>query len=236
MPPKFAVILPAAGRSTRFGGGQKKPFTLLDGRPVWLRAAEMFADRPDVSQLIVVVSADDEAMFRDRFAGHLHFMEGRIAVGGAERFDSIANAIKLLDPAIEFVAVHDAVRPCVSKSQIDEVFAEAVSSGAAILAVPVADTLKRSTAEFVIEATVPRAGLWRAQTPQAFRRDWLEAAYAKLPALGRPVTDDAELVEAAGFAVKLVAGSDLNLKITTREDLVLAGWILRARAGKGKHE
>jgi 2-C-methyl-D-erythritol 4-phosphate cytidylyltransferase len=225
--PRFAVILPAAGRSSRFQSAEKKVFADLDGRPVWLRSAEWFMSRPDVCQCIVVTAPEDREMFR-RFAA---VSDGKIqlADGGAERFDSVANALALTTSVTDFVAVHDAARPCLTAALIDAVFARAVETGAALLAVPVADTIKRDDGAGRIQATVARQGLWLAQTPQVFRRDWLIDAYARRTAFGVGITDDAQLVEAAGHAVHLVSGSSANLKITTREDLELAEAIWRGR-------
>jgi 2-C-methyl-D-erythritol 4-phosphate cytidylyltransferase len=225
----FAVILPAAGKSSRFRGRDKKPFVLLDGRPVWLRTAELFITRDDVCAVILVVAPEDRELFRTRFAANIAFLDIRIADGGGERFESVANALKLLPPTAEFVAVHDAVRPCVASTLIDAVFAQAAKTGAALAAVPVNDTLKRSSDGVRVEATMPRRGLWLAQTPQAFRRDWLEAAYANRAKLGRDITDDAQLLEAAGHPVSLVTGSATNVKITAPEDLALAEAVLKSR-------
>jgi 2-C-methyl-D-erythritol 4-phosphate cytidylyltransferase len=227
--PRFAVILPAAGQSSRFGGAQKKPFLPLDGRAVWLRAADLFVNRSDVCQCVVVVAREDQQTFRARFGAELSRWDIRVADGGAERFESVANALGLLTAEADFVAVHDAARPCTPPARIDAVFAHAAATGAALLAVPVADTLKRDDGQGRVQATVPRQGLWLAQTPQVFRRDWLAAAYAARHRLGHDVTDDAQLLEATGHPVHLVAGSAANLKITTPDDLVLAEAILRAR-------
>jgi 2-C-methyl-D-erythritol 4-phosphate cytidylyltransferase len=133
-----------------------------------------------------------------------------------------------VSPAVEFIAVHDAVRPCVTTEQIDAVFAAAKQHGAAILAARVTDTLKRVEGQFIRE-TPSREGLWFAQTPQVFRRDVLEAAYARRESLGNAITDDAQLVEAMGLKVAVVEGAATNIKITTRDDLVLAAAILKAR-------
>ena len=221
--PRFAVILPAAGRSTRFGSAEKKVFAPLDGRAVWLRSAELFVARPDVCQCIVVTAPDDRPLFRTA--------DGRIqfADGGAERFESVANALAMITGEAEFIAVHDAARPCLTPDLIDAVFACAAETGAAMLAVPVADTVKRDDGNGRVQETVSRRGLWLAQTPQVFRRDWLLDAYARRVALGAGITDDAQLVEAAGHAIHLVRGSATNLKITTPEDLSLAEAILWAR-------
>ena len=226
---KFAVIFPAGGRSARFSGKEKKPFTNLDGRAVWLRSVEMFVTRDDVCQCIVVIAPDDQEFFRTRFGANLAFMSVKIATGGTERFESVSNALALLEPDAEFVAIHDAVRPCVTEEHISAVFQKAEETGAAILGVPVADTLKRVDAAGKIEATPSRQGLWQAQTPQVFRRDWLVAAYAQRETLKSSITDDAQLVEAAGHDVVVVQGSPMNIKITTKADIYLAEAILKAR-------
>jgi 2-C-methyl-D-erythritol 4-phosphate cytidylyltransferase len=227
--PKFCVILPAAGQSSRFKDKEKKPFTNLDGRAVWLRSAELFITRDDVSQCLIVVAPDDEEMFRRRYTANLAFMNVKIVTGGKERFDSVANALAKVAEDVDFIAVHDAVRPCVQNEQVDTVFAAAIKHGAALLALPVTDTLKKADAKLKVEATVPRANLWLAQTPQVFRKDWLLAAYAERAKLGQGITDDAQLVEAAGHPVYLVEGQATNIKITTRADLMLAEAILKSR-------
>jgi 2-C-methyl-D-erythritol 4-phosphate cytidylyltransferase len=224
--PSFAVIFPAAGKSSRFHGKEKKPFTNLDGRAIWLRSVEQFITRPDVAQCIIVIAPDDQEMFRRRFGANLAFMNVQIANGGAERFESVANALALVKPEVEFIAVHDAVRPCVTESLINDVFGKAEKTGAAMLAVPVSDTLKQVENK-VIKGTAPRAGLWAAQTPQVFRRDWLQAAYDERAKLGKDITDDAQLLEAAGHSVHVVEGAATNIKVTTKQDLFLAEAILK---------
>jgi 2-C-methyl-D-erythritol 4-phosphate cytidylyltransferase len=224
----FAVIFPAAGRSSRFRDQEKKPFVNLDGRAVWLRSVEPFVARADVVQCLIVVGPDDEEMVRRRYGANLAFMNIAIVRGGAERFESVAHALALVRPDVEFVAIHDAVRPCVTEALIEAVFAQARATGAAIPAVAVADTVKQVDARKRITATVSRQGLWLAQTPQAFRRDWLTEAYARRAELGAGITDDAQLVEALGHPVYVVDGEATNLKITTRADLLVAGAVLTA--------
>jgi 2-C-methyl-D-erythritol 4-phosphate cytidylyltransferase len=226
---RFAVILPAAGKSSRFGGEIKKAFLALGHRPVWAHAAALFAERSDVRQVLLVLAAEDREPFEAESGDEVARLGVAIAPGGRERSESVANALALVAPAVEYVAIHDAARPCVTSAEIDRVFATAVATGAALLAVPVADTIKRGDALGRIAATVPRQGLWLAQTPQVFRRDWLAAAYAA--GLDRSLTDDAQLLEAMGHSVHLVPGSPANLKITTPEDFALAEAILRSRAG-----
>ena len=226
---RIAVILPAAGQSSRFRDKEKKVFATLDGRAVWLRSAELFVTRDDVCQCLVVVAPEDMETFKRRYAANLAFLNIQTVEGGKERFDSVAGALAKLKDDAEFVAIHDAARPCVTRELTDAVFARAVKDGAAMLAVPVADTIKQTDGGDIVLATVSRQHLWLAQTPQVFRRDWLLDAYAKRAKLGANVTDDAQLVEAAGHVVRLVTGSTTNLKITTKEDLFLAEAILKSR-------
>ncbi|MCR9119697.1 MAG: 2-C-methyl-D-erythritol 4-phosphate cytidylyltransferase [bacterium] len=224
---KFAVILPAAGKSSRFQDPYyKKPFATLAGRAVWLHAAEKFANRKDVCQTIVVISPDDRETFNDKFGGNTAMMGIDIVAGGAERADSVGNALAVLKDDVEYIAVHDAARPLISELWIDAVFEAAQSSGAAILAAPVAGTLKRVGADSQIEETVSRENLWEAQTPQVFRRDILETAYAQRD--GFVATDEAQLVERTGNPVTVVECSKMNFKITTQDDLRLAELTINA--------
>lgn len=231
--PSVAVIMPAAGQSSRFGGREKKPFASLDGRPVWQRSAELFWNRDEVSKVYLVVSPEDREEFRTRFQHLIAFANAEVVDGGKERFDSVANALARVPESVEFVAVHDAVRPLGTPALIDAVFQEAFRSGAAMLAIPVADTLKRvDPVTNRVTATVARGGLWQAQTPQVFRRDWLVEAYARRAELPGPITDDAQMVEALGHPVAIVPGSPFNFKITTQDDLQLAEAIVKHRIKK----
>jgi 2-C-methyl-D-erythritol 4-phosphate cytidylyltransferase len=226
---QFAVILPAAGGSTRFKDKEKKPFAQLDGRAVWLRSAELFITRPDVCQCLIVVAPADQEVFKRRYGANLAFMNVQVVDGGAERFESVANALAAVKPEAELVAIHDAVRPCLTAGLIDAVFSRAAQTGAALLAVPITDTVKQVDGQNQVRATLPRQGLWLAQTPQVFRRDWLTEAYANRAKAGKEITDDAQLVEAAGHSVAVVTGAASNIKITTKSDLFLAEAILKSQ-------
>src|SRR5579872_2082415 len=125
MSDNFAVIVPAAGKSSRFGGREKKPFVSLDGRPVWLRSAEMFWKRDDVKKVYLVIAPNDREEFRARFGHLLAFANAEVVPGGEERFDSVANALAVIPDSVELVAIHDAVRPLTPHSLIDAVFAAA---------------------------------------------------------------------------------------------------------------
>jgi 2-C-methyl-D-erythritol 4-phosphate cytidylyltransferase len=224
--PNFAVILPAAGQSRRFHDkAYKKPFAPLGGRAVWLHSAERFLNRSDVKQLIVVIAKEDKELFDMKFGANVAILGVQVVFGGAERSDSVQKALEQVKEQNDFIAVHDAARPCVVDRWIDDVFASAERDGAAILATSVQATLKKVDAQKHITATVGREGLWEAQTPQVFRRELLIEAYAKR---GREtVTDDAQLVERLGHKVTVVPCSPLNLKITTRDDLKLAEQVLK---------
>ncbi len=226
---KVAVIIPAAGASSRFGGPQKKPFVSLDGKPLWQRSSELFWNRSDVVKTLLVISPADRDEFRTRFGHLMMFANCELVDGGRERFESVANALALVPEDVELVAVHDAVRPLVNTQQIDAVFRKAAETGAAMLALPVTDTLK-TVDQGTITGTVPREGVWQAQTPQVFRRDWLVEAYAKRTGT---VTDDAQLIEALGHSVCVVPGSAFNFKITTQDDLKLADAVMQSRKKPG---
>jgi 2-C-methyl-D-erythritol 4-phosphate cytidylyltransferase len=223
----FAVILPAAGKSSRFGDQfYKKPFVPLENRPVWMHAAEKFCNRSDVRQTLLVISPEDMEEFQSKFSGNAALMGVQVVQGGADRSDSVAAGLAQIAEDIEYVAVHDAARPCLIGPWIDAVFAEAKKTSAAMLAAPVTATLKRVGPNRTVEATVSRDGLWEAQTPQVFRRELLVEAYARRGT--EPATDDAQLVERLGKPVSIVPCSAMNLKITTKDDLRLATAILRA--------
>jgi 2-C-methyl-D-erythritol 4-phosphate cytidylyltransferase len=217
----FAVILPAAGKSTRFTSHKrKKPFIDLKGRAVWVRAAECFINREDVKQVLLVVSREDLEWVKEKFRPNLAFMNIDIVEGGTERFQSVQNALARVKSDVEFVAVHDAARPLIVKEWVDAIFAAAEKSGAAIPAIPTANTLKRVGADSRILETVSREGLWQAQTPQVFRRQVLLDAFAKRGDLA--ATDEAQLVENTGYPVTAIEGWPMNIKITTFADFKMA--------------
>ncbi len=222
---KFAVILPAAGKSSRFKNPQyKKPFIPLGDRALWLHAAERFVNRGDVCQLILVISPEDRDYFDMRFSSNVVFLGINVVEGGKERADSVEKALAVVKDEADYVCVHDAARPCLASEWIDAVFAAARQHGAAILATPINGTIKRASGGKIVE-TVPREGLWEAQTPQVARKDLLRAAYARRQ--GVAATDDAQLLERMGQTVAIVPGSPLNLKVTTTEDLRLAEQALK---------
>lgn len=222
----MGVIVVAAGRGTRLGGAPKQ-YQLIGGVPMVLRALRPFTAHPDVAQVVLVLPPGDAASPPD----FLQDLGGGLTVvaGGAERSDSVAAGLAALGPACTTVLVHDAARPFVERGVIDAVIGHARAGEGAVAALRVSDTLKQTAPDdaMLIARTVPRDGLWRAQTPQGFPRAVLERAHAAGRARDARATDDATLVEQIGVPVRLVPDSPRNLKITTPEDLALAEQIAR---------
>lgn len=233
--PRFAVILPAAGQSRRFAHQRrKKPFVDLRGRAVWLRSADLFEGREDVVQTLICLAPEDVDWFKETYRADLAFRNIEVVTGGAERADSVQNALSQVRDDVDFVAVHDAARPLLVTAWIDEVFAAAATYGAAIPALPTASTVKRVREGKIVE-TVPREDLWQAQTPQVFQAALLREAFASRD--GFVATDEAQLVERLGHPVHIVRGSPMNFKITTSDDFRMAEavfGVLPQRRGLGK--
>lgn len=230
---RFAVILPAAGNSSRMSGFQrKKPFIELKGRAVWLRTAEHFIGRGDVCQTILVVSPDDMEWFKETFRPNLAFMEIKVVAGGATRAESVRNGISAITEPADFVAVHDAARPLLTPKWIDQIFEAAVTHKAAIPGIKISSTVKKVNSDGSIHSTVDRTHLVQAQTPQVFERNLLQKAFATCRNLGS-ATDEASLVEELGAPVHVVDGWPMNIKITTNEDFRLAELFLNALPKSG---
>ncbi len=228
----IGVVIVAAGKSTRFTQNRnadvlaKKPFAPVGGRAAWLHSAEKFSRREDVAQIILVVAPEDRDVVERVFHDENQAMKIDLADGGAERYESVLNALRQLRPSAKYVAVHDAARPCVRDEEIDAVFKRARETRAAILATQVVGSLKRANQD-VVKEPVSRDNLWEAHTPQVFERAILERAYAVIDR-NAPPTDDSQLVAALGYDVFLVSGKRTNIKITTRDDLELAELYLAA--------
>ena len=222
----FALLLPAAGLGTRMGG--RKALLELAGQPLIAHTLRCFAPfREHLCQTILVAHPDDLEPIETHWGALLResYRVTDVVPGGARRQDSVRAGLACLRPEAELVAIHDAVRPFVSPQAILAAIEAAEATGAAIVATPMKPTVKR-VAEGRIAATVDRRGLWCAQTPQVFRRQLILDAYAAAERDGLDATDDAQLVEHIGRPEAVVPGSDLNIKITTPEDLRLAEAIL----------
>jgi 2-C-methyl-D-erythritol 4-phosphate cytidylyltransferase len=224
--PAIAVIIPAAGSSSRFGGGRNKLLESLSGRPVIARTVATFLARTDVVRIVIPTAM--EGQLRAVLPGDSRI---RYCAGGETRAHSVFNALRQVGPETEWVAVHDGARPLVSQALIDRTLATALKHGAAVPAMPVTLTIKEAAAPLPakVERTVPRERLWAMQTPQIARREELLRAFEKCPIPLSQVTDDVQLVELAGGEVWLVGGEERNLKITTPMDLRVAEmWVEQA--------
>jgi 2-C-methyl-D-erythritol 4-phosphate cytidylyltransferase len=225
---RYRLIMPAAGSGQRFGPRLPKQYMPLAGRTVIECALGPFLADERCVQLIVALAAGDA-----RFAALPVAREPRLhqVTGGARRCDSVLAALEAVAATEdEWVLVHDAARPCVTRAEIDALLdAAAGDAVGALLALPLADTLKRGDALGRVMDTPPREALWRAQTPQAFRLASLRAALHAARAANRTPTDEAQAMEWQGQCPRLVPGSALNLKITEATDLALAATILAQR-------
>jgi 2-C-methyl-D-erythritol 4-phosphate cytidylyltransferase len=231
MPPRLALILPAAGNGTRMGGAIRKPLIELHGLPIICHTLRRFQGLTGLEQVIIVVHKQDlPAVRSDHWLQLKEFGATALIAGGVRRQDSVAEGLAVLRPEVDVVLIHDAVRPFAPRQAIEQSIAAAAEFGAAVVGMPVPDTIKRVEGDVTTE-TVPREALWGAQTPQVFRRDILSRAFLAAQQDGFECTDDAQLVERLGVPVKLVRGSYDNFKITTPDHLRMAEALLEAETG-----
>ena len=219
------ALIVAAGRSNRFGAGLPKQYVVVAGRPLLYHSVAAFARHPGVDAIRVMIHPDDRALCDAALSG-LDLLDP--LAGGETRHESVRLGLESLVPIAPLrVLVHDGARPAVDAGTIDRVLAALDDSPGAIPALPVSDSLKRAEESGCIAASLDRTALWRAQTPQGFQFDDILAAYRAVT--GEDYTDDAGVAEAAGMAVRLVAGSEDNVKVTTAGDLVRVERLLGAR-------
>ncbi len=212
------------------GGPVPKQFLSLGGEPLVIHSLRVLQASAAVDLIILAVpAADIEYCSREIVSRHRFTKVTKVVAGGKERQDSVRQALAAVSPETEIVLVHDAVRPFLTERMIDEVVAAARTHGAAIVALPMRDTVKHVRTDRIIERTVDRTPLWLAQTPQAFRRQWLQDAHQKAQSESIRATDDAFLVEWMGHAVAVVEGSGENIKVTRPEDMIIGEAILTAR-------
>ena len=229
MTSRYFGLVPAAGSGSRFGSEVLKQYSPLAGKPMLYHSVERLLATPEVEIAFVVLAPGDTEFRRHDWSAFGNRL-APLYCGGATRRDSVLNGIiaaaSLVDPN-DWMLVHDAVRPCLGKPELRRLIDEAGGDEVGgILAIPVADTLKRADDEQRIAATEPRDGLWRAQTPQMFRHSMLLRALRE----AEHVTDEASAVEALGYKPKLVEGSTKNMKITFAADLEIAERLLREAA------
>ncbi|WP_439537686.1 2-C-methyl-D-erythritol 4-phosphate cytidylyltransferase [Methyloversatilis sp.] len=226
--PRHIALVPAAGSGSRFGAHLPKQYLPLAGKPLIHHALATLCAHPRIDRVVVVLSPDD-LYWRDHDWSALGPKLMPVHCGGASRAVSVRNGLFELTGWArpdDWVLVHDAARPCLSGALLDTLITGLADDAVGgLLAVPVADTLKRADDHGRVASTVPRAAMWQAQTPQMFRLALLHDALDR----GTDVTDEASAIEAAGLAPKLVASSAGNLKVTWPEDMELAELILRTR-------
>ncbi len=239
--PEFHALVPAAGFGARMGHELPKQYLPLAGKPMIAHALETLCASPDIATVFVVLAPDD-TKFHEYDWSRCGEKLQPLYCGGATRAESVSNGLLAseLEPD-DWVLVHDAARPCLTQAHLAKLIAELRDDPVGgILAVPVADTLKRADARQRIAGTEPREGLWQAQTPQMFRAGLLEQALMRCLAprgeecgcVSQPVggvTDEASAVEALGFSPRLVASESTNFKVTYPQDLLLAELLLKNR-------
>jgi 2-C-methyl-D-erythritol 4-phosphate cytidylyltransferase len=212
-----AVLIPAGGVGTRLGRRTPKQFLRVAGAVILTRTLSHFLRHPAVRTVVVAAPAEHLERTR-RLVGGGRGRHVKVVAGGLSRQESVWNALQAAPGDVELVLVHDAVRPFIDRRLIDAVLAAAAAHGAAICAVPIAETVKRVRGG-VVETTLERSELWTVQTPQVFRTALLREAHDRARRGGAEGTDDAVLVERLGHAVHVVPGLAGNVKITTPEDL-----------------
>ena len=221
---KVGAIIPAAGRGKRIGASIPKQFLEIQGKPLLHHTLTVFASCKLIDYVVLVMPrADVNEVGKDWMNKYKIVQE--VVVGGEQRQDSVYNGFNSLEKGTDIVVVHDGVRPFTTPQMITATVEAAQQHGAAITAIPVSDTVKQAADGFV-KQTVSRDGLWRVQTPQAFQYGLLQQAFKKAQKDSYYGTDEGSLVEYLGERVKIVPGSELNIKITRKEDLVLGESLL----------
>jgi len=221
---KFCAVVPAAGRSARMQG-QNKLLADLNGKPLILRTIEVLAAEPRIGKIILSVSRNDRIVIEDllkkfQVSGLIEFVDG-----GKERQGSVYAGI--LRAFSEYVVIHDGARPLLTPVLLGRLLDQAVDYSGVVPAIKITDTIKRVNDEGFVVETLDRRKIFQIQTPQVFKREVLVRAHKNAGSFNNLATDDASLLEMSGYAIKVVPGSGLNLKITTPEDLELARAILK---------
>jgi 2-C-methyl-D-erythritol 4-phosphate cytidylyltransferase len=231
---KVAAIICAAGPGKRFGGKRHKQFVDVAGRAAFLRSVELFANREDITQILLGIPQEDEEIVKIRYGANLTLFKTKVFIGGATRFETVSKALDLLKDENGLVAIHDAARCCVTAKWIDDCLKSAEKTDAAILACPVTATLKE-VKDGAIVKTIDRSRFYEAQTPQVFEIKLLKQAYEKADKKNaEQITDDSQLIEALGHPVSIVETDPSNIKMTYPADVAIAEAILKTRPAPKK--
>lgn len=223
------AVVPAAGKGERFGSLQPKLFVRAGGAPLILHTLRAL-EQASVGWIVVASRPEYHARLHRLIRQHKLGKVCAVVAGGASRADSVARGVAALPQAARWVLIHDGARPCVSPSLIERIIHRAKQSGGAVCGLPASVTVKSVDAADAVRLTLDRDGLWFVQTPQVFRREWFVEALARADGRLDCLPDDAALLEWAGFPVQMMLGDPLNIKVTTREDLMLAEAILKSRS------
>ncbi|KJF26038.1 2-C-methyl-D-erythritol 4-phosphate cytidylyltransferase [Clostridium aceticum] len=225
---KNIAIIVAAGKGKRMGRELNKQYILLENKPIVAYTLEVFEESEHVDEVILVVGENEMSFAQDNIIEKYGFKKiKQVVSGGKERQDSVYRGLLAIKEQCEIVVIHDGARPFLEKELLKKAVETAENIGAAIIAVPVKDTIKVVSEEMEVIDTPNRSLMWAVQTPQVFRYALLKEAYGRLIEEGLCATDDAMVVEKYGHTVKVIQGNYENIKITTPEDLVVAEGILR---------
>jgi 2-C-methyl-D-erythritol 4-phosphate cytidylyltransferase len=219
---KVTALIPCAGQGKRMGGSISKQYMEILGRPLLAYTLDKFQGHSLIDEIILIPRAEEIAYCDKEVVKKYGFTKvAALVPGGEERQDSVWQGLCALGEETGWVVIHDGVRPLVTGSVISAALETAFLKGAAVVGVPVKDTVKRVNPDLTVSETPPRESLWLVQTPQVFRKDIVLNAYQKAFRLGWRGTDDASLVERMGVKVQMVRGEYDNIKVTTPEDLIL---------------
>lgn len=235
----ISAVVVAAGKGLRLKSRISKPLVRINSKPLLIFSLEVLSKHPLIKEIVVVVNSANIKGIISKINEYKINKIKNIVAGGVRRQDSVENGLKAVNSRADFVLVHDAARPCINNTMVFSVIKQARKYGAAIVGVPVKNTIKRVTrppghkvtSDYVVEETVNREKLWEVQTPQVFKKSLLLEAYDKFRG---DVTDDAMLLEKMGVKVGVVFGSYENIKITTPEDVILAEAIYKIQNSKHK--
>ena len=221
------AVVPAAGLGTRMGGNTPKQYLTLGNLPLLVYSLQVFQQLEEICEVILSVPASDrEYCWREIVKPFGLEKVAKVVAGGARRQDSVRNGLAAISDRPDGVLVHDGVRPFIDQGMVRNVIDCAGKTGAAVVAMPIHDTVKRVDASNIIQETLKREELWQIQTPQVFRYDWLVEAHQQAQQHQWDVTDDAALIERMGYPVSVVEGSCFNIKVTKPDDLVFGKAIL----------
>ena len=220
---KIVALIAAAGKGKRMNARISKPFIPIFGKPILAYTIEKFEKCKLIDKIYLAVNSEEkELCSRDIIIKYNFTKVQELIDGGETRQDSIFNGLKALDKDTDIVVIHDGARPLIEETLIRDSIETAQKYGAAITAIPIKDTVKKSGNNFFINKTLNREEIWRAQTPQTFKYDLILPAYHKAYKDKYLATDDAAILERYGHKVKLIIGSEENIKITTPFDIIVA--------------